>query len=76
MPMAIAPHPELSSLADSARSCLLERLTVSDKSGGKCRRCGRRFSGGRERERGREKRKREKTERKKRKIDGSRIYFL
>jgi len=66
--MATAPHPELSSLADSARSCLLERLTVSDKSGGKCRRCGRRFSGGRE------ERERENGE-KKEKSNCSRIHF-
>lgn len=37
------PQPGPSSLADSARSCLPERLTVSDKSGGKCSRYGRRF---------------------------------
>lgn len=58
--MAMAPHPELSSLADPARSCLLARLTVSDKSGGKCSRCGRRFSGGKAREREREERERER----------------
>lgn len=61
--MAIAPHPELSSLADSARSCLLARLTVSDKSGGKCSRCGRRFSGGRETGRERGKKAREEKNR-------------
>lgn len=34
------PQPGPRCLAASARSCLRERLTVSDKSGGKCSRCG------------------------------------